>query len=64
MLEVEEAQAEVAENYLMGALDSGATDHFMPTHYQGANHQTVLDGVRVIAHATDTLDMPCLPASA
>jgi hypothetical protein len=72
VLEVEEAQAEVAENYLMGALDSGATDHFMPTHYQGANHKSVLDGVRVacannsimIARATDTLDMPGLPTSA
>jgi len=41
-VEVEEAQAEVAGNYLMGALDSGATDHFMPTHYQGTNPRTVL----------------------
>ena len=80
--EVEDAQVEaaqrflktpnVANNYLMAAVDSGATDHFMPTHFQGTNHCSVLDGIRVacannsimIARATDTLDMPGLPTSA
>ena len=52
-------------------IDSGATDHFMPTHFQGTNHRSVLDGVQVrcanntlmLSRAVDRLPLPNLPAT-
>ena len=54
------------------ALDSGATDHFLPTSYQGPAHRPVDNGIVVncandttmISHATDTLAIDTLPARA
>ena len=55
-----------------GALDSGTTDHSVPTHYHGTNHQDTTNGVTVgcadgstmQATATDCLDLSNLPREA
>eukprot|EP00536_Pseudo-nitzschia_multiseries_P005850 jgi/Psemu1/13780/gm1.13780_g len=55
-----------------GALDSAATDHFVPTTYQGGAHQdkpgalTVgcANGSKMLTTATDLLDLPRLPLEA
>jgi hypothetical protein len=52
-----------------GALDSGATDHFLPTSYRGDDHRPTNDGIQVkcandaiiTASATDTLSLSKLP---
>ena len=57
---------------LQGAIDSGATDHFMPATYRGTNHTPVQQGIRVgcangsymQAVATDALALPQLPRQA
>ena len=55
-----------------GALDSGTTDHFVPTNYHGTNHQDTTNGVTVGCangstmqfKATDCLDLGNLPCEA
>ena len=57
---------------LQGAIDSGATDHFMPATYHGTNHTPVQEGIKVgcangsfmQAIATDVLALPQLPPQA
>mmetsp|Transcript_5795 Transcript_5795/g.12600 ORF Transcript_5795/g.12600 Transcript_5795/m.12600 type:complete len:247 (-) Transcript_5795:639-1379(-) len=57
---------------IQGAIDSGATDHFMPVTYRGTAHTPVQRGIRVgcangsymRAVATDTLALPQLPKQA
>ena len=56
----------------MGALDSAATGHFLPENYEGTNHQSTPNGIRVgcangsvmRAVATDHLDLRALPIAA
>jgi hypothetical protein len=53
----------------VGALDSGATDHFLPTSYRGDDHRPTANGIQVkcandavmTASATDTLALSKLP---
>ena len=57
-----------------GALDSGATSHFLPTSYKGTHHQTTTpaDGILVqcannttmTSVATDRLNLQSLPTAA
>eukprot|EP00536_Pseudo-nitzschia_multiseries_P016932 jgi/Psemu1/48510/gm1.48510_g len=55
-----------------GALDSAATDHFVPTAYQGGAHQDTpgaltvgcANGSKMLSTATDLLDLPRLPLEA
>eukprot|EP00536_Pseudo-nitzschia_multiseries_P018879 jgi/Psemu1/57773/gm1.57773_g len=55
-----------------GALDSAATDHFVPTTYQGGAHQDIpgaltvgcANGSKMLSTATDLLDLPRLPLEA
>eukprot|EP00536_Pseudo-nitzschia_multiseries_P018761 jgi/Psemu1/57217/gm1.57217_g len=55
-----------------GALDSAATDHFVPTMYQGGAHQDTpgaltvgcANGSKMLSTATDLLDVPRLPPEA
>eukprot|EP00536_Pseudo-nitzschia_multiseries_P013056 jgi/Psemu1/33974/gm1.33974_g len=55
-----------------GALDSAATDHFVPTTYQGGAHQDTpgaltvgcANGSKMLSMATDLLDLPRLPPAA
>jgi len=57
---------------VQGAIDSSATDHFMPATYSGTNHTPVRQGIRVScangsymeAVATDALALPQLPQQA
>ena len=57
---------------VQGAIDFGATDHFMPATYCGTNHTPVRQGIRVgcangsfmQAVATDALALPQLPPQA
>ena len=52
-----------------GAIDSGATDHFLPTAYRGDNHQVTSNGMKVkcannsimTATSTDVLSLEKLP---
>ena len=54
------------------ALDSGSTDHFVPTTYHGTNHHDTTNGVTVgcandstiQSKATDCLDLGNLPREA
>ena len=57
-----------------GALDSGATSHFLPATYMGTNHQTTPQGDGILVQcandttmrsvATDKLNLQSLPAAA
>ena len=55
-----------------GALDSGATDHFLPTAYRGDDHRPTSNGMQVkcandaimTASATDSLSLSNLPIQA
>eukprot|EP00536_Pseudo-nitzschia_multiseries_P016827 jgi/Psemu1/47967/gm1.47967_g len=55
-----------------GALDSAATDHFVPSTYQGGAHQDTpgaltvgcANGSKMLSTATDLLDLPRLPLEA
>ena len=52
-----------------GAIDSGATDHFLPTTYRGDNHQATSNGMKVkcannsimTSTSTDVLSLAKLP---
>jgi hypothetical protein len=54
---------------MKGAIDSGATDHFLPTSYRGDNHQDTSNGMQVkcandsimTATSTDVLSLSQLP---
>ena len=54
---------------MVGAIDSAATDHFMPDTYTGDNPQSTLNGIKVgcangtqiQATAIDVISLPQLP---
>ena len=74
--EVSLEQINQAQNHLTGpqygVLDSGATDHFVPTTYHGTNHKYATTGMTVEyangnamqSKATDCLALSNLPSTA